>query len=185
MYFSCLPFHYVACCFYFIVWFCYESGLWHCGLYFSPRNFGHHMQCDSVTTHNIVNILAPFIGTLCINPFIFQPIQLVSCVLEVASPGKIPAGKTEMPFEFPLTPRPNKTLYETYHGVFVNIQYLLRCEMKRSFLAKDLLKVSEFIVECKVGLKYKCKIELGLALEQVIQLCGWLFSYLRAKIDSC
>lgn len=42
----------------------------------------------------------------------------------------------------------NKTLYETYHGVFVNIQYILRVEMKRSFLAKDLTKVCEFIVEC-------------------------------------
>jgi len=82
---------------------------------------------------------------------IFQPIQLVSCSIDVASPGKVPAGKTEIPFEFPLTARPNKTLYETYHGVFVNIQYLLRCEMKRSFLAKDLLKVAEFIVEYKVG----------------------------------
>jgi len=82
---------------------------------------------------------------------IFQPIQLVSCSIDVASPGKVPAGKTEIPFEFPLTARPNKTLYETYHGVFVNIQYLLRCEMKRNFLAKDLLKVAEFIVEYKVG----------------------------------
>ena len=82
---------------------------------------------------------------------IFQPIQLVSCSVDVAPPGKVPAGKTEVPFEFPLTARPNKTLYETYHGVFVNIQYLLRFEMKRSFLAKDLLKVAEFIVEYKVG----------------------------------
>ncbi|KAJ8891864.1 hypothetical protein PR048_004419, partial [Dryococelus australis] len=78
-----------------------------------------------------------------------QPIQLVSCVVEVAAAGKIPAGKTEIPFEFPLTPRPTKTLYETYHGVFVNVQYLLKCEMKRGFLAKDLIKVAEFIVEYK------------------------------------
>nr|CAD7568981.1 unnamed protein product [Timema californicum] len=78
-----------------------------------------------------------------------KPIQLVSYALEVASPGKIPAGKTEIPFEFPLASRPNKTLYETYHGVFVNVQYLLKCEMKRSFLAKDLIKVAEFIVEYK------------------------------------
>jgi hypothetical protein len=88
--------------------------------------------------------------------FFLQPIQLVSCTLDVASPGKIPAGKTEIPFEFPLTPRPNRTLYETYHGVFVNIQYLLRCEMKRSFLAKDHLKVAEFIVEYKVSTNYIC-----------------------------
>lgn len=82
---------------------------------------------------------------------VFQPIQLVSCVLDVASAGKIPAGKTEIPFEFPLAARGNKTLHETYHGVFVNIQYLLRCEMKRSFLAKDVVKVAEFIVEYKAG----------------------------------
>ncbi|XP_063233764.1 vacuolar protein sorting-associated protein 26C [Bacillus rossius redtenbacheri] len=79
-----------------------------------------------------------------------KPIQLVSCVVEVAAAGKIPAGKTEIPFEFPLVPRPNKTLYETYHGVFVNVQYLLKCEMKRGFLAKDLIKVAEFIVEYRL-----------------------------------
>ncbi|XP_046400677.1 vacuolar protein sorting-associated protein 26C isoform X2 [Ischnura elegans] len=78
-----------------------------------------------------------------------KPIQLVHCSIEVAAPGKIPSGKTEIPFEFPLKPRGQRTLYETYHGVFVNIQYLLRCEMKRSFLAKDLCKVAEFIVEYK------------------------------------
>lgn len=70
--------------------------------------------------------------------------------MEVAPAGKIPSGKTEIPFEFPLVPKGNKTLYETYHGVFVNIQYLLRCEIKRNFLAKDLIKVAEFIVEYKV-----------------------------------
>ncbi|KAG8234385.1 hypothetical protein J437_LFUL015125 [Ladona fulva] len=78
-----------------------------------------------------------------------KPIQLVHSSIEVAAPGKIPSGKTEIPFEFPLKPRGARSLYETYHGVFVNIQYLLRCEMKRSFLAKDLSKVAEFIVEYK------------------------------------
>lgn len=76
-----------------------------------------------------------------------KPIQVVNCTLDVATSGKIPAGKTEIPFEFTLTPRTNKTLYETYHGVFVNIQYHLRVDMKRSFLAKDLSKMCEFIVE--------------------------------------
>ena len=33
-----------------------------------------------------------------------------------------PNGKTEIPFEIPLKPKGNKPLYETYHGVFVNIQ---------------------------------------------------------------
>lgn len=65
-------------------------------------------------------------------------------------PGKIPAGMTDIPFEFPLKPRSGRSLYETYHGVFVNIQYLVKAELKRSFLSKDLLKTQEFIVEYKV-----------------------------------
>ena len=32
------------------------------------------------------------------------------------------AGRTEIPFEIPLKGRPDVPLYETYHGVFVNIQ---------------------------------------------------------------
>jgi len=54
---------------------------------------------------------------------------------------------TELPFEFPLEPLPGQTLYDTYHGVFVNIQYNLKCDMKRGMLAKDLSKALEFIVE--------------------------------------
>lgn len=69
--------------------------------------------------------------------------------VEVAPAGKIPNGKTEIPFELPLRPRGTKTLYETYHGVFVNVQYLIRCDIKRSFLAKDVSKSLEFIVEDK------------------------------------
>ncbi|CAN7979458.1 unnamed protein product [Ixodes pacificus] len=80
-----------------------------------------------------------------------KPVQLIHYSLEVAKPGRLPAGRTELPFEFPLRPKGNRTLYETYHGVFINIQYLLRCEMKRSLLNKDLHKTLEFIVEFKEG----------------------------------
>ncbi|CAG5870788.1 unnamed protein product [Menidia menidia] len=51
-----------------------------------------------------------------------KPIQLISSNIEVSKAGKIPAGKTDIPFEFPLLTKGNKVLYETYHGVFVNIQ---------------------------------------------------------------
>ncbi|XP_011494162.1 PREDICTED: Down syndrome critical region protein 3 homolog isoform X2 [Ceratosolen solmsi marchali] len=78
-----------------------------------------------------------------------KPIQLVQYTIEVAPVGKIPSGKTEIPFELPLKPRGTKTLYETYHGVFVNIQYMIRCDIKRSFLAKGVSKSLEFIVEDK------------------------------------
>ncbi|NP_001084757.1 uncharacterized protein LOC431791 [Xenopus laevis] len=75
-----------------------------------------------------------------------KPIQIISNSMEMVKPGKLPSGKTEIPFEFPLNAKGNKVLYETYHGVFVNIQYSLRCDMKRSLLAKDLTKSCEFII---------------------------------------
>ncbi|ERE75753.1 putative Down syndrome critical region protein 3 like protein, partial [Cricetulus griseus] len=75
-----------------------------------------------------------------------KPIQILSSTIDVLKPGKLPSGKTEIPFEFPLHVKGSKVLYETYHGVFVNIQYTLRCDMRRSLLAKDLTKTCEFIV---------------------------------------
>lgn len=71
----------------------------------------------------------------------------MSIVCEVSGPGRIPAGRTEIPFEVPLQPKPNKTLYETYHGVFVNISYNLHCDIKRSFLSKDLQKNQQFLIQ--------------------------------------
>uniref|UniRef100_A0A8C0JA40 VPS26 endosomal protein sorting factor C n=1 Tax=Chelonoidis abingdonii TaxID=106734 RepID=A0A8C0JA40_CHEAB len=81
----------------------------------------------------------------------FHPIQVINSTIEMVKPGKLPSGKTEIPFEFPLHMKGNKVLYETYHGVFVNIQYTLRCDMRRSLLAKDLTKTCEFIVHSPVS----------------------------------
>lgn len=69
------------------------------------------MRIEINTNHFLVSLLP--------HP---QPIQLISNNIEVAKAGKVPAGKTEIPFEFPLNTKGNKVLYETYHGVFVNIQ---------------------------------------------------------------
>ena len=80
-----------------------------------------------------------------------KPIQLVNYSLELCKPGRFPSGTTEVPFELPLKPRTGKKLYETYHGVFVNITYSLRADMKRSLLAKDLQKASEFVIEYGEG----------------------------------
>lgn len=76
---------------------------------------------------------------------------MIHYTVDVVPAGKIPSGRTEIPFELPLRPRGNKTFYETYHGVFVNIQYQLRCDIKRNFLAKDISKSLMFIVEDKPG----------------------------------
>lgn len=82
-----------------------------------------------------------------------KPIHLINYSLEIAKPGKLPSGKTEIPFEVPLKPKGNKTLYETYHGVFINVQYSIKVDIKRSLLSKDLQKQIEFIVENKTSSK--------------------------------
>jgi hypothetical protein len=79
-----------------------------------------------------------------------KPVVLLSLQLPIAAPGKLPAGRTEIPFEFPLTALPGAALYETYHGVFVNIAYVIKVDMPRSLLAKNLSATTEFLVEVPV-----------------------------------
>lgn len=60
-----------------------------------------------------------------------------------------PNGKTELPFEIPLKPKGNKPLYETYHGVFVNIQvffqfYMLSTECYYFSMFNRLLYLSRY-----------------------------------------
>lgn len=77
-----------------------------------------------------------------------KPIQLLSYQMELAKGGRVPAGRNELSFEFPLRGKNNRTLFETYHGVFINIQYSLKCEVKRSFLiGSSMQRTTEFIVE--------------------------------------
>lgn len=75
------------------------------------------------------------------------------CTLDVARPGRFTSGITEIPFEAPVEPLFHKTLYESYHGVFINIQYLLKAVIKRNFLNKDIHKTLEFVVENRVRFK--------------------------------
>lgn len=76
-----------------------------------------------------------------------KPITMVSSSAILAKPGKLPDGKAELPFEFKLQPLPGLTLFETYHGVFINITYTLSCDIPRPLLAKDLQATLEFLVE--------------------------------------
>ncbi|KAJ8975506.1 hypothetical protein NQ317_010621 [Molorchus minor] len=80
-----------------------------------------------------------------------KPIQVLGVTCEVSGPGKLPSGITRIPFEIPLKPKPNRVLYETYHGVYINIGYGLRCDIKRSFLSKDLQKFQQFLVQYNPG----------------------------------
>ncbi|XP_005187083.2 vacuolar protein sorting-associated protein 26C [Musca domestica] len=79
-----------------------------------------------------------------------KPITLLNSTIDLSAPGKLNAGISEFHFEFPLkcTKEP-KVLYETYHGMFININYQLRCDVKRSFLAKSLQKTQQFCIQYK------------------------------------
>lgn len=61
-----------------------------------------------------------------------KPIQLMQMEIEIASSGKLPNGTTELPFEFPLKPLPGEDLFDTYHGVYVNVQYFINAHVTRS-----------------------------------------------------
>ncbi|XP_055628099.1 vacuolar protein sorting-associated protein 26C [Toxorhynchites rutilus septentrionalis] len=77
-----------------------------------------------------------------------KPITLLNQQVDLTPSGKLPAGMTQIPFELPLIcAKEPKVLYETYHGVFVNITYMLKCEVKRSFLAKSVVKTQQFIIQ--------------------------------------
>ena len=76
-----------------------------------------------------------------------KPIQILYNSSELAKAGKFPSGTIEIPFTFPIEPLSGRTLYETYHGVFVNIQYILKCDLKRPLLNKDLQKICECVVQ--------------------------------------
>ncbi|CAG9816314.1 unnamed protein product [Phaedon cochleariae] len=80
-----------------------------------------------------------------------KPIQLINLTCEVSGAGRLPSGTTEIPFEIPLKSKANRVLYETYHGVYVNIGYGLRCDIKRSFLSKDLQKSQQFLIQYRPG----------------------------------
>ena len=77
-----------------------------------------------------------------------KPISLINFTLDVSNSGKCKMGTTEYPFEFKLKPSMlNIPLYDTYHGVYVNIQYTISAEMERGMLTKNLLVNREFYVK--------------------------------------
>ena len=48
---------------------------------------------------------------------------------ELQPAGKLPADKTELPFQFVVSPVAGEKLAESYHGVFINVQYVACVEV--------------------------------------------------------
>ena len=76
-----------------------------------------------------------------------KPIELMAFNIDVAPAGKLPEGQTELPFEFKMQPVKGQRLFETYHGVYVNIEYRIDCDMPRPRMQKNLRQTLEFMVE--------------------------------------
>jgi hypothetical protein len=75
-----------------------------------------------------------------------KPVNIMSYEFEVAPSGKVGNGVTEYPFEFILQPFANQQLHDTYHGVYVNTQYMITVDMPRGIMSSNLKKSKEFIV---------------------------------------
>lgn len=74
-----------------------------------------------------------------------QPIPLMNIEIEIApSGGRIHEGVTEIPFELRLA---SDTLYPTYHGVFINVSYILSVDCDRGVIKKSLTHSQELLVE--------------------------------------
>ncbi|KAL1381210.1 hypothetical protein pipiens_013630 [Culex pipiens pipiens] len=133
------------------------------------------ITCGSEIKHDGITLLLEGLVNLTIsnkNVGIFEalynsvkPITLLNQHSDLAPSGKLPIGITEIPFEMPLIcPKEPKILYETYHGVFVNITYLLKAEVKRSFLAKSVFKAQQFIIQYRPVRPAETKSEISFSI---------------------
>ena len=81
-----------------------------------------------------------------------KPVSLISITKDILAPGKFQDGKTTIPFEFKLAPSGPRPLLDTYHGVYICVQYMITVEVQRGSLFGQAMKEStEFIVEVPVS----------------------------------
>ncbi|KAK2960484.1 Down syndrome critical region protein 3 (DSCR3) [Blattamonas nauphoetae] len=102
-------------------------------------------------SHNGINLLFEGVLTLThgIDAAAFsqsEQSQTAKIQIELAKAGKLPKGQTEIPFEFPLQTEKGVTLFETYHGIMINIRYSLAVEIQRGVFSKSLRKTVEIII---------------------------------------
>ncbi|EKX36926.1 down syndrome critical region protein 3, partial [Guillardia theta CCMP2712] len=90
---------------------------------------------------NAVGLFEAFSSTI-------KPLQLMALSKEVQPAGKLAEGKIAIPFEFKLQQTGTRPLLDTYHGVYISVQYNLTVEMLKSgMFGQNLMETTEFIVE--------------------------------------
>eukprot|EP01040_Poterioochromonas_malhamensis_P007458 gene7458-8045_t len=76
-----------------------------------------------------------------------RPTSILKTNFLACGPGKFPDGSTEVPFEFLVQPAPGQQLFESYHGVFVSVVYIIQVICDRGVMKKSLQKELEFLLE--------------------------------------
>eukprot|EP01039_Chlorochromonas_danica_P000118 gene117-126_t len=76
-----------------------------------------------------------------------KPSHILRQEFTISNPGKLMEGVTEIPFDFILNPLPGQQLYESYHGVYISIVYIIQATCDRGVMKKALMKDLEFLVE--------------------------------------
>jgi len=95
----------------------------------------------SVSSKNVGRIEAMYNNT--------KPIPIILTSIDLVKAGKFAEGITEIPFQVKL--ESVNQLYETYHGVNIQIQYQIKSLVKRTMLNKDLQAQFEVLVEYSKG----------------------------------
>lgn len=73
------------------------------------------------------------------------PLSVFETQFTASDPGKFPEGVTMVPFKFELPP---SGLYESYHGVYINVSYYITVSCERGMMSKALGRSIEFVLEC-------------------------------------
>jgi hypothetical protein len=76
-----------------------------------------------------------------------KPIPLLHTEIDVNAGSKVPKGSTPFPFEFVLRAVPGQQLFDTYHGVYINIQYTVNVSLQRGMMQRPLTKQKEILIE--------------------------------------
>jgi hypothetical protein len=111
------------------------------------KGWGHQgvkMTIDGSVLTNSVNTGIGIIDNLASST---RPFTILKEEINISPPGNFPNGVTEIPFQFALTGSAGQPLLESYHGVFINIVYIIKVNCDRGVMKKDVAKEIEFIVE--------------------------------------
>ncbi|CAM9092610.1 unnamed protein product [Ectocarpus fasciculatus] len=105
---------------------------------------GIKMNIDGNVLTNSVNTGIGIIDNLASTA---RPHPIMREEILIAPPGTLPHGVSEIPFQFALTGSAGQSLLESYHGVFINVVYVIKVNCDRGVMKKDVAREIEFIIE--------------------------------------